>query len=194
MGILADWQRERERKRVIAEIKQREQRYLILEWYKLLKPFHTGHQRHGDGKHAQLMALADDLSKNAISDLICPSIFYCGLWTVILVLIILFDSKPQWAWLVGPLGYIGIIALAFHMMRIKMRRRLENYAEGWWVVHDPATGKQIYFGERGSSLLTCPQCTKNNYSDHYLRYLELVNGVDTKSIGKQRSNRRNHLR
>ncbi len=42
-----------------------------------------------------------------------------------------------------------------------MRYRLEDYAEGYSVAR--------YLNLK---LLRCPECTKNNYSDHYLRYLE----------------------
>jgi hypothetical protein len=75
------------------------------------------------------------------------------------------------AWFALP-GFIGILIFAFKMMKDEMRRRLGDYAEGDWVAHDPITGKQIYFGQHGSSLIECPECIKNGYTDHYLRYLE----------------------
>jgi hypothetical protein len=91
--------------------KQEEKRELILEWYKLLKPFHC------DGAHARLVALADDMSRNAIHSIVWPFIFLGGVWTVILVLIYLFGGREQrelLLWL-GPAsaccaGHPGIIA------------------------------------------------------------------------------------
>jgi len=148
--------------------KQEEKRQLILDWYKLLKPFHTRHQRYGDGAHAQLVALADDLSRKSIHGMAWSFTFLGGAWTVILVLIYLFGGRKLLSLLplFGPLAYIFIIAFIFSMAKGEMRMRLEHYAEGYWVANDPFTRKQIY------PLIECPECKKNNYSNHYLRYLE----------------------
>jgi hypothetical protein len=128
---------------------------------------------YGDGKHRQLMALADDLSKDAADSILWGFIILGGAWTVILVLLHLFGNwglRQMALWLGFP-GYIGIIALSLKMMKDSMRRRLENYANGWWIAHDPVTGEEIY-----PTLISCPECPKKFWpastTDHYLRYLE----------------------
>src|SRR5262249_11379848 len=126
----------------------------------MLKPFHTKHQT-PLGKHAQLIALADALSRAVIHNIGRQLIFFGGGWTVILVLFYWLGEKGL-LWL-GPLGYIGIIALIFKMMKDEMRRQLGDYANGYGVAHDPVTGKQIYL------LIACPECRKENYSSRYLR-------------------------
>jgi len=172
MSLLSDWKWKRKHKRSIADARkhqeQQERRELILEWYKLLKPFHTRSRRFGDGKHAQLMALADDLSRNAIEHIVYGFIFLGGVWTLVLAFLFFVgdrDGRQAVLWFALP-GFIGAVIAAFWMMRKEMRSRLENLAEGWWVAHDPITGKPVY------DLMTCPECRKRNYTDHYLRYLE----------------------
>jgi hypothetical protein len=176
MGILANWKRKRERRRWSANhekhLQQEYHRAQILEWYKLLKPFHarqTG--RYGEGKEEQLKALADDLSKDA--SILSLFIFFGGVWTVILVLLYLFgdwELRQMALWLAFP-GYIGIVTFLCSAMKNAMRRRLENYATGFCITFDPFTGKQIY-----PTLINCPECLKKYYpastTDHYLRYFE----------------------
>jgi len=171
MGILADWKR---RKRVLADVEKRRQqrrRELILEWYKLLKPF----QQRRDGL---LGALADDLSENAIDNIKSWITGIGGIWTVIVVLLYLFVGEGWWHLMAarfGPLlfyvglwlfGYIVIIGLSFHYTKDDMRYRLEKYASGWWLAIDPVTGKEIY------PPVKCPECKKKYNIDRYLRYLE----------------------
>jgi hypothetical protein len=179
MGILASWKwklreqkYQRKRKRSIADARKyrekKEQRELILEWYKLLKPFQK--RPYGSWDDDPLMALADDLSENAISNIVIWFILFGGLWTGIFVLLYLFEHGG-WGQRLGYIGiwligYIVIIALSFHYTKDDMRIRLENYAEGWWVANDPVTGKEIY------PLIVCPECKKKYHQDHYLRYLE----------------------
>ena len=149
--------------------KQEEKRELILEWYKLLKPFQK-RRPHALWEDDPLMALADDLSENAIRNIVMWFILFGGLWTVIVVLLYLFvggGSGQRVGYIViWLLGYIVIIALSFHYTKDDMRIRLENYAEGWWVSNDPVTGKEIY------PLIKCPECKKKYNIDRYLRYLE----------------------
>jgi hypothetical protein len=171
MGVLAGWKRKRRLNRSIADFgkdhKQQRERELILEWYKLLEPFHRRVQHHHGGKHAQLMALADDLSRNAVSDVVWTFIWFGGAWTVIFALIILFGHVWQWKMAtLFALGLIGIVILAFKTMKREMRNNLERLVEGYWVAHDPFTGKEIY------GLLKCPECVKQNYTNAYLRNLE----------------------
>jgi hypothetical protein len=162
MGILGNWKRKRFKADVRKYRQQEEKRELIVEWYRVLKPFHA--------KGLQLEALADDLSENAIHSVVGPFIFVGGAWTVILVLLYWFTGlgRRDLLWL-GPLGYIGIVAFLFRFMKDEMRRRLRDYANGYWVAHDPFTGEEIY------PLIECPECKKKNYSN-YLRYLEPCEG------------------
>jgi hypothetical protein len=155
MGMLSHWIRERRREWDLAKVathcQQEEQRRLILEWYRLLRPFHT--------RQRQLEALADDLSKNAMSNIVWWFILFGGGLTVILAILYLVVGWKT-VLLIGSLGYIGIIALLFHGIKQDMRSKLKNYAEGYWVAHDPITFKEIY------QPMKCPVC------DHYVRYLE----------------------
>jgi hypothetical protein len=155
MRMLANWKRKWERERSLADVRkyqrQEDRRELILEWYRLLKPFHR----------RQLDALANDLSRNAIHDMVWQFIYLGGAWTVILVLLYWLQGQREGLLLFGPLGYVGIIAFIFYVAKSNMCIRLKRYAEGYWVGRDPFTGKQIY------PLIECPKC-----KNRYLRYLE----------------------
>jgi hypothetical protein len=135
---------------------------MILEWYKLLKPFDKGESL---GRYSELRALADDLAQNAIHDIVWSFIILGGIWTVVLVLLYLSEGWKT-ILLFGLLGYIIIIGFIFHVMKDRMESRLEKYAEGWWIAHDPATGKEIY------PRVKCPECKKKYNIDRYVRYLE----------------------
>lgn len=173
MSILADWKQHRKLKRAFADAqkrkKQEERRKLILEWYKLLKPFHSQSRRYGERN--QLTALADALSRRAIWTGVRWFIQGTGALIVFLALLFLLAAPDQrhnhiFFGLVGLGGFIGVIALAFHGMRIEIRYHLEDYAEGKWVHCDPFTGKEVY------KLMTCPRCERQGRRDHYLRCFE----------------------
>jgi hypothetical protein len=158
MSVLADWKKH---KRFIADVKQQKRRELILEWYKLLKPFDRLHSRE---REKLLGALADTLSRGAISSVVSAFVWLGGAWTAVIALLFLVAHRSQW-WALATLfalGIVGVLMFAFKFMRDQMRYRLDEYATGWWVAHDPFTGKEVY------ELMKCPRCRR----DEYLRYLE----------------------
>jgi hypothetical protein len=165
MGVLADWKRKRRFAKVIEWQNEQQQRELILEWYKLLKPFD---RLYSIDRDKLLGALADDLSRNAVSDVVWTFIWFGGAWTVILALLFLFGGWEQRQiaiWLALP-GFIGILILAFKTMKREMRNHLERLAEGYWVANDPFTGKEVY------KVMKCPKCNSGHNVNAYLRYLE----------------------